>query len=562
MQPRLLLQLGSIRLSVWMQSHPAALLLKVAFLCLIFSSCNKENKPPRQPPVAKVTSVTQTAVLNKAVVLDASTSSDPQQKSLTYTWTIKTKPADSKAVITNPNNMVAEFTPDKPGIYVLVLTVTNSDGQTSSMEVTITVALPGSPPNVNAGVSTTVSTGRKVTLDGSKSSDPDGDRLTYNWTIKAKPTGSNPTLANADKAVAELTPDGLGTYVMTLTVSDGVWPAVTADVTVTVTVPVVRVTTGSWTVADGTGGGNDYTPRNHFYTFEVVTNNQPVSLTLTSPDINVGLYVYNPNGEEIGRSGFGRNQTEDVIVNSGKYKIMVCSGRRYDIGAYTLKGRGLSADFVRVAALRAKATEVTFGPEGGGGNEYTPRNHYYTFDVVADNSYTDLDIQSGETTLWMTLFGPSGAEVRYSGVGTPNHLNEKLNKGTYGFWLGSGRRDAISKYTLDIFGQVQNLKQYVFESSILKDEYRGKNAATTYTLNVTDNNTLIDVSLRSPDIRGYFNVYNPNGEEIGYSGSGNYVALIRATTKGQYKIVVTPLDSGIGKYTLSVYGRFSDLKKQ
>ncbi|RIV19928.1 hypothetical protein DYU11_23720 [Fibrisoma montanum] len=542
-------------------SHGNLLLWMIALGSLAIS-CQPDKTEPKQPPVIKVVNISPNSSAGKIIVLDATGTSDPQQQSLKYKWTIKTKPAESKAEIKNSDNMVAEFTPDKPGTYVLVLTVTNSDGLSATTEVTIAVALPGSPPIANAGVSTTVSTGRKVTLDGSKSSDPDGDRLTYRWGIKTKPTGSNPALANADKAIAELTPDGVGTYVMSLTVSDGVWQDVTADVTVTVTVPVIREIAGSWTATDGTGGGNDYTPRNHFYTFEVAANNQPVSLTLTSPDINVGFYVYNPNGEEIGRSGFGRNQTDDVIVNAGKYSVMVCSGRRYDIGAYSLKGRGFSVDFVRTGALRTKSADVTFGPEGGGGIDYTPRNHYYTFEVVSDNSYTDLDIQSAETTLWMTLFGPSGTEIRYSGVGTPNHLNEKLNKGTYGLWLGSGRRDAISKYTLDIFGQVKNLKQYAFESSILNDEYRGKNATTTYTLNVTENNTLIDVSLRSPDGRGYFHLYDPNGEEIAYSGTGNYVSRIRPTTKGQYKIVVTPFDSGIGKYTLSVYGKFSDLKKQ
>ncbi|MBO0949629.1 PKD domain-containing protein [Fibrella forsythiae] len=544
-----------------------SLIYTFVLLAALFTSCKQTDKPaPPQPPVVKVATTTTSATLGSSVVLDGSGSTDPQGQALTYKWTIKSQPDGSKATITNPTSLTAGFVPDKPGTYVLVLTVTASGGLSTSSEITVTVAIPGKPPVVNAGVSSTVSTGRKVTLDGSKTSDPDGDKLTYLWTIKSKPTGSAATITNATSPIAEFTPDLLGTYVFSLSVTDGNWPTVSADVTVTVTIPVVKEITGRWNTTDGTGGGNEYTPRNHFYTFDVATNNQPISLSLTSSDVNVGFYIYNPLGQEVNRSGFGRNQTGDIVVNAGTYTVMVCSGQRYDIGNYVLKGRGFGSEFTRIPALNGRAANISFGPEGGGGTVFTPRNHYYTFEVTADNSVTDINMQSAQMPVWLTLIGPSGAEVdRNSFVGTPRYLINKLNKGVYGLWASSGSRDAIGTYTLDIFGQVQNLKQYVFESSTIADTYRGKNAPTVYTVNVTTDNTILDISLRSPDIRGAIYLADPNGTQVAANSFyENYNYILKDVRKGQYKITIEPdrNSSGIGNYTLSVYGKFTDLKKQ
>ncbi|MGV3560279.1 PKD domain-containing protein [Larkinella arboricola] len=549
------------------QPAPSCFLpLLVFFMTLIvLFGCDKDEM--NEPPIIEVKDI-QTVVIGKTVTLDGSATKDPEGQSLTYRWEIKTKPVSSAAVLSNATAVTTEFTADKPGTYIIVLTVTDADGKSATKEITITINVPGQAPIANAGQSATVSIGNKVILDGSKSNDPDGDRLTYKWDLKSKPATSKATIVGSDRVLGEFTPDVIGDYLLTLTVSDGNWPAVSADVKVTAIVPAIREITGKWTVADGTGGGNEYTPRNHIYTFDVATNNQPVSLTLTSPDIDAGFYMYDPNGNVIDGygSGFGRNQTEDKIVNAGKYTVMVRSGKRYDIGAYVLRGRGLGSDFTRVPALREKAIDVTFGPEGGGGDgpRISARNHYYTFDVTADNSFIDINLQSPETRVWLNLYSPNGSLVRNTYLSTPAYLIEKLNKGTYSLWLGSGERDAMGKYSLDIFGQVQNLKQYVFESAIVSDEYRGKNAATTYTLTVTENNTVIDVSLRSPEGGGDIRLYDPNGTQIANTYANNYEYLVRNTNKGQYKIVVRPngSTSGLGKYTLSVYGKFTDLKKQ
>jgi hypothetical protein len=66
-----------------------------------------------------------------------------------------------------------------------------------------------------------IGTGGVVTLDGSGSSDPDGDELTFSWQLLEKPTASNATLSSSSSVSVEFTADQAGSYKVRLTVSDG-----------------------------------------------------------------------------------------------------------------------------------------------------------------------------------------------------------------------------------------------------------------------------------------------------------------------------------------------------
>jgi RHS repeat-associated protein len=60
-----------------------------------------------------------------------------------------------------------------------------------------------------------------VTLDGSASSDTDGDPLTFQWSLLNQPAGSGAALAGADTAGPVFIPDQPGLYVAQLKVNDG-----------------------------------------------------------------------------------------------------------------------------------------------------------------------------------------------------------------------------------------------------------------------------------------------------------------------------------------------------
>jgi K319-like protein/FG-GAP repeat protein len=107
------------------------------------------------------------------------------------------------------------------GRYVLALTC--SDGSMTSIidQVVIIVATGNLPPVANAGPDQTVTAGQPVTLDGTRSSDPNGDPLTYSWCLKGRPVGSTATLSGANTAHPTFTPDVAGSYLFCLTVNDG-----------------------------------------------------------------------------------------------------------------------------------------------------------------------------------------------------------------------------------------------------------------------------------------------------------------------------------------------------
>lgn len=97
------------------------------------------------------------------------------------------------------------------------------------------------PPVADAGPDQNdVAIGDTVQLDGSGSTDPDGDSLTYEWTMKTKPAGSAAALSSTTAKKPTFTADEYGSYTIELVVNDGKVDSNTASVTVTtVAAPVL-----------------------------------------------------------------------------------------------------------------------------------------------------------------------------------------------------------------------------------------------------------------------------------------------------------------------------------
>jgi hypothetical protein len=92
------------------------------------------------------------------------------------------------------------------------------DGQIEDAEDCPSV---NSPPVANAGPDQTQPLGTPVPLDGTASHDPDGDSLTFQWTLTSKPTESAATLSGDTTATPTFLLDKAGTYAVQLVVSDG-----------------------------------------------------------------------------------------------------------------------------------------------------------------------------------------------------------------------------------------------------------------------------------------------------------------------------------------------------
>jgi len=76
------------------------------------------------------------------------------------------------------------------------------------------------PPIANAGTAQTVTVGTVVHLNGSGSYDPQGQSITYKWSMQGKPSGSTATLANPTTVSPSFTADVAGNYVVSLAVTD------------------------------------------------------------------------------------------------------------------------------------------------------------------------------------------------------------------------------------------------------------------------------------------------------------------------------------------------------
>ncbi|HEX7958285.1 MAG TPA: PKD domain-containing protein, partial [Terriglobales bacterium] len=173
----------------------------------------------------------QTAHVTDTVHLDGSKSHDVDGDSLTYHWTLITLPQGSNAQLANPTAVNPTFLVDVKGAYVAQLIV--NDGHVNSTPDTVTISTVNSAPVANPGPVQKIIVGRTVNLDGSGSTDVDGDQLTFRWSLLSVPDGSTASLSNPTSVTPSFVPDKLGDYVVQLIVNDGTVDSQPATVTIT-----------------------------------------------------------------------------------------------------------------------------------------------------------------------------------------------------------------------------------------------------------------------------------------------------------------------------------------
>ena len=180
--------------------------------------------------------VLQNILAGTSVTLDGSGSTDANGDALTYSWALTSKPAGSAASLTNSTSPKPTFQADVTGTYVASLVVNDGKVSSQASTVTVTATVANAAPVANAGTAQNTVAGSTVTLDGSSSSDANGDTLTYAWTLTSKPAGSSAALSSATSAKPTFTADMAGTYVASLTVNDGKASSNVTTVSVTASV--------------------------------------------------------------------------------------------------------------------------------------------------------------------------------------------------------------------------------------------------------------------------------------------------------------------------------------
>ena len=236
-------------------------------------------EPPNTKPIADA-GVDQSAEVDELVSLDGSRSSDADNDPLTYIWSVVTQPSGSGMILMEPNTVNPNFVADKTGDYVFQLIVNDGTEDSDRDNVTVTVSKNNGQPVADAGSDQTGLVNEVFWLDGSMSSDPDGDSLTYLWRITQSPENSQAALNNADTVTASLQPDLEGIYIIELVVNDGELDSDADSITVTVEKPNTKPTAnagpdqlfviGQTITLDGSGS-SDLDGDNLTYQWEIVS---------------------------------------------------------------------------------------------------------------------------------------------------------------------------------------------------------------------------------------------------------------------------------------------------
>lgn len=179
------------------------------------------------PPVAAISALSS-VVVGSSVQLSAASSTDGNRDTLTYRWSLLSKPTraagalgDSTATLVTPTAVNSAFTADVAGVYVVSLVVNDGKVNSDPVTVAVTASALNLPPVSNAGAEQVVRVDQEVTLNGSGSTDANGDTLTYQWALTTRPNASTAALVNPTTVSPTFTPDLAGFYVATLTVNDG-----------------------------------------------------------------------------------------------------------------------------------------------------------------------------------------------------------------------------------------------------------------------------------------------------------------------------------------------------
>lgn len=216
-----------------------------------------------------------TVALEHQVVANGGKSNDPAGRSLKYEFRLTQRPSRSEATI-QADGEKATFSPDRGGLYEVGLKVGNETTWSEEVRAQIEVLPPKNRrPTARAGDDRGARVGTEVKLNGSASSDPDEDELTFQWTFISIPEESEAALSDADQKIASFTPDVEGQYVVELEVSDGEFSdkaSVTITGTVTQNIPpvIAKVTINGVQRANGdfVGFGLDDQPVVEIHLFD------------------------------------------------------------------------------------------------------------------------------------------------------------------------------------------------------------------------------------------------------------------------------------------------------
>jgi hypothetical protein len=298
----------------------------------------------------------QVIAIQSTVHLDA-TKSHTNSGTLSYIWSLN-KPSESSAILSNKNASMPTFNADVLGTYTAYLMVSNGTYSSVSDSVTIYVTQDGTlnnPPIARAGYSKTIKGVKIITLDGSSSSDRDGDDLTYQWSFVNKPEGSSAVLSGTSTSKPTFTADVNGIYVIRLIVNDTHTDSNPDNITITYSNSAPVVNAGDdHTVATGTNVtldaslSRDDDGDSLEYIWQLISKPQGSSAVLSATDTVAPSFTADISGSysfSLSVSdGILSSPTENITITATQVPVAVVSGNS-EVARYSkayLDGSGSS----------------------------------------------------------------------------------------------------------------------------------------------------------------------------------------------------------------------------
>lgn len=483
------------------------------------------------------------------ITLRGGASRDADGDQLTYTWSVKNRPVGSTAALVNPNQMNAIFTPDKEGMYTFVLRVQDADGAYSEQSIVLDTGNLAPVPVVDKANLTVVS-GASLTASAANSFDEDGDKLSYSWTIDARPVGSTAQISSANNAKISFTPDKAGVYSLAVSISDGKNTSVAY-------VGVKALATNSGSVE------LNFVPLHTEYSRGldrlVALSANPLSLKTVdpfsgsirsvslpeevkemslSPDGNYAALLHKgkvslidlKNSKLIKTFGTSGTQTDVFVTNSGVVYLIGGNGQWNDIGMFMFNG-------ITGQSISTCCGFTFYGSQHG---IYADKiNKIFLIEEglsPSDISYISLDPKTGEAV----STGDSPYHGDYS-MYSPMFLSDNqdyvfTNEGNY-FQTGSLKYAGALKYS----GYLMSFSHYAAKEEALllsmdyTDYYDPAKYPTEYTL--LSGSLFVDSGkLPLPKINGE----QSYGHRVFHSANGSHVALVHTgtnTTPSKYHVI-------------------------
>ena len=399
------------------------------------------------------------------ITLNGGGSSDPDGDTLEYVWS---QPSGQGIELSSLSSASTSFTAAEAGTYSFTLTV--DDGEfASSAEVTLEITQANSAPTAKISVSpepasTTLTTATEITLNGSGSSDPDGDTLEYVW---SQPTGQGIELSSLSSVSTSFTAADAGTYTFTLTVDDGEF-ANSAEVTLNIV------------------------QANRAPTAKISVSPEPASTTLTTateisldgggssdPDGDTLEYVWSqPTGQGIELSSLNSASTSFTAAEAGTYTftLTVDDGEFDDSADIEIEVQEPEVfptnlfGFGQVLVNSSAERSFEFSNDGDSSNSYS-----LSFSSEVSSAFSadqpSFSLEAGESTLVTITFAPVGVTEVTTYEGTVSIL-DSLNETAGGYDL---RGAAVLAYDDTGIYQEQTIwwrQNYDFGGDDVVDRFR------------------------------------------------------------------------------------------